>query len=99
MVSVDPCSSFEGPGDTLGILMLPARLLDPPKSEPDMDWCSVGLRRASEENTRFSESFERMESSGEKNVFTKVYSAVALSMKTIRRDRSNASTGSFYEKM
>lgn len=30
-----------------------------------------------------------------KNVVTKVYSAVALSMRTSIRDRNNASTGSF----
>jgi hypothetical protein len=63
----------------------------PPNSDPNLTSERVG------ENSELLDSLGSVEAnlSGVKNVVTKEYSAVALSIRTNRRDRKSASMGSF----
>lgn len=83
--------------------MLPARALGVrPTSDPAIDLRSskpplVGDNRAEGENSKPLSLEEGNGATGStmKKVVTNVYSAVALSISTRRRDRKSASTGSF----
>lgn len=71
----------------------------PPYSDPTLDLPAklppVGDRRAVGESSEESDSCEGRDASRVKNAVMKVYSAVALSIRTSKRDRNSASTGSF----